>query len=537
MTSMRTIKGRLASVVVGLLLVTTVAWSAPADARLSLAAMEGDIEAVRTLIDQGVDVNAPQGDGTSALHWAASRNDLEMTQLLLEAGADVGARTRLGDMTPLFMAARSGNASIIEALAEANADATSASTIGTTALMLAAGAGSPDAVRALLNAGASVNAKDLNQGQTALMFAAASGREDVIRVLAENGAELDVASLVPTRRKPAARAAGNTAAPRRGRGGPPKPLALGGLTAMHFAAREGHLDAVRALVEAGADVNVSTASDAMSTLTLAIVNGRLEMAKYLLEQGADPNPPSTEGATALFATVDIKWAPRGWYPSPRVDNEEVDYLELMQLLVDHGADVDARMKGRMWMRIVGPGGGSAFDGDTAFLRAAQANDVDAMRFLLSQGANPSITTAMGVNALLLAAGWGDQPSEGRHVAPEARLAAVRFLVEEAGLGVNSTDKDGFTPLHGAALVGDRDVIMYFVARGGDVATRANVSASAYSLNGNAAKPGTGETVADVANGPLEKTLVFPEVIDLLMALGSEFSDNCRAALCINKPRP
>jgi ankyrin repeat protein len=537
MMSMRTIESRFGYILVGLLLVTTVAWSAPADARLSLAAMEGDIETVRALIDQGADVNAPQGDGTSALHWAASRNDLAMTELLLEAGADVSARTRLGEMTPLFMAARSGNASIIEALAEAHADATSASTIGTTALMLAAGSGSADAVRALLNAGASVNAKDTNQGQTALMFAAASGREDVIRVLAENGADLDAASIVPTRRKPPSRADGNTAAPRRGRGGPPKPLALGGLTAMHFAAREGHLDAVRSLVESGADLNVRTASDAMSTLTLAIVNGRLEMAKYLLEQGADPNQSSTEGATALFATVDIRWAPRGWYPSPKLDNEEVDYLDLMKMLVDHGADIDARMKGRMWMRIVGPGGGTAYDGDTAFLRAAEANDVEAMRFLLSHGANPSITTSMGVNALLLASGWGDQPSQGRHVAPEARLAAVRFLVEEAGLDVKSTDKDGFTPLHGAALVGDKDVITYFVARGGDVATRASVSASAYSLNGNKAKPGTGETVADIANGPLEKTLVFPEVIDLLVSLGSDFSDNCRAALCINKPRP
>ena len=120
MMSMRTIESRFGYILVGLLLVTTVAWSAPADARLSLAAMEGDIETVRALIDQGVDVNAPQGDGTSALHWAASRNDLTMTELLLEAGADVSARTRLGEMTPLFMAARSGNASIIEALAEAS---------------------------------------------------------------------------------------------------------------------------------------------------------------------------------------------------------------------------------------------------------------------------------------------------------------------------------------------------------------------------------------------------------------------------------
>ncbi len=525
-------QGRFGLILVVLLFVTTVASGAAAVAPLSLAAMDGDIETVRSLIAEGADVNASQGDGTTALHWAASRNDLAMTELLLGAGADVGTRTRLGEMTPLFMAAKNGNADVIEALLGAGAEATSASTIGTTALMLAAGSGSPDAVEVLVTAGADVNARDVHQEQTALMFAAARGRSDVIRVLAEHGADLDAESKVMTRGKvvldgPTARVA---------RKGPPKPLAMGGMTALQFAAREGHISASQALVESGADVNAVTASDRMSTMTLAIVNGRYDIAKYLLEQGADPNPASTEGTTALFATVDTRWAPRGWYPSPKLDNEKVDYLELMEMLVEHGADIDAQMQGRMWMRIVGPGGGPTYRGNTAFLRAAEANDVDAMKFLLTRGANPSITGAMGVNALLLAAGWGDQPSQGRHVKPEARLDAVRFLVEEAGLDVNSTDKDGFTPLHAAALVGDRDVILYLVASGADAATRADVFATAYSLNGGKVEPGSGETVADIANGPLEKTLVFSEVIDLLMHLGSEFSDNCRAALCVNKPR-
>ncbi len=523
----------LGQILAGLLLVTTVASGAPADSRLSLAAMRGDIATLRVLLDEGVDVNAAQGDGTTALHWAASRGDLEMTGVLLDADADVNALTRLGEMTPLFMAARNGSAAIVEALLGAGADAESASTIGTTALMLAAGSGSADAVRALVEAGAPVNAKDINQGQTALMFAAAQGRADVIRVLAEHGAEVDATSLVPTRHK--------KPAPLSGGGAPmaaaqPKPLALGGMTAMQFAARQGHMDAVRALVASGADVNAKTVSDEMGTLTLAIVNGRYDIAKYLLEQGADAKPASTEGATALFTTLDTRWALRGWYPSPKVDNEETDYLELMELLVDHGADVDARMDGRMWMRIIGPGGGTTYDGHTAFLRAAQANDVVAMRFLLSRGANPSITNSTGVNALMCAAGWGHAPSQGNVVA-NGRLDAVRFLVEEVGFDVNSMQKDGFTTMHGAATVGDEEVILYLVAQGGDVAARANVFASAYSLSGEAVTPGTGETVADLANGPLEKTLVFSEVIDLLVYLGSEYSDNCRAALCINKPRP
>ena len=520
----------------GLIVLVLSSPAVAADTRLSVAAMNHDIVAVGTLIKAGADVNGAQGDGTTALHWAATHNDLAMTEMLLAAGADVRAKTRLGEMTPLFMAAKNGNADIIRALLKAGADAKAASTLGTTALMLAAGSGSKEAVEVLIKAGAPVNAKDVNQGQTALMFAAAQGRAEVIRVLAANGAELNATSLVPTRtvKKEEGEGAGGGGVRRRGNTNP-QPLALGGLTAMHFAAREGHVDAIRALVEAGADVNTVAVSDKMSPLLLAVINGQFDMAKYLLEHGADPKPASNEGATALFAVLDTQWAPRGWYPSPKLDNEKTDYLELMELLVDRGADVNARMNGRMWMRIIGPGGGPVYDGYTPFLRAAMANDVEAMKFFLSHGANPSITTVKGVNALMLAAGWDHKPSQG-HVKPESRVDAVRFLIEEVGQNVNWRDVDGYTPLHGAATVGDKDVILYLVAVGGDPAARADIRATDPALRGTKVGAGKGETVADLANGPAEKTLVFPEVIDLLMYLGSEFSDNCRAALCVNKSR-
>ena len=283
---------------VGLLLATTVALGAQTDNRISIAAMNGDTEAVRSLLQQGADINGAQGDGTTALHWAAFREDVPMARMLLNGGAKIDVTTRLGEMTPLFMAAKSGNAEILDLLVKAGADAASASTLGTTALMLAAASGSADAVKVLLGAGAPVNARDVHQGQTALMFAAASGRAEVIRVLAAAGAELDAASLVPTRlpraaprgafparqaaqdndaadpadpkpqaaaastEPPAASAAPAPAAPAalaaRRAAEPEKPLALGGMTAMQFAAREGHMEAVRAMVESGADVNAAT---------------------------------------------------------------------------------------------------------------------------------------------------------------------------------------------------------------------------------------------------------------------------------------
>src|SRR5262249_31583157 len=155
--------------------------------------------AVRKLLNEGAHLNDAQGDGMTALHWAASRGDLAITKLLLDAQANVNVKTRLNEMTPLFMAARSGNASIVDALLKAGSEAKSVSTNGTTALMLAAASGSADTVKLLIKAGASVNAHDVYQGQTALMFAAALGRTDVIRTLVENGAEVNARSLVPSR--------------------------------------------------------------------------------------------------------------------------------------------------------------------------------------------------------------------------------------------------------------------------------------------------------------------------------------------------
>jgi len=535
---------RLAQVLSGLLILTTAFSAAPADSRVANAAMDGDIAAVQSLLKQGVPVDDAQGDGMTALHWAAQRGDLAMTKLLLASKANVNATTRLNAVTPLFMAARKGNAAIIQELLNSGASVDTASTVGTTALMVAAASGNPDAVRFLLDGGADPNAKDVNQGQTAIMFAAASGRPDIVRVLADRGANLHARSLVPTRMAKNAKPAfapvvngqptqlggfpGRSAAPE-------KPLAVGGMSAMHFAAREGYIDTVRALIENGADVNLPTASDQMTPLLLAIVNGRFDIAKYLLEHGADPKPASNEEATALFTAIDVKWAPLGWYPAPKLDNENTDYLDLMKLLIEKGADVNARMNGRMWMRIVGPGGGPVYTGETPFIRAAQANDVEAVKLLLAHGANPSIPTTKGVTALMLAAGMGLRPSEG-HVKPDSRLETVRFLVEELGADVNAKDNDGFTPLHGAASVGDTDVITYLVSRGADVKARANVFAERNTSNGKPLKPGTGESVADMANGPGEKTLVYPEIVNLLMKLGSEFSDNCRSALCVNKSR-
>src|SRR4029077_1654284 len=106
--------------------------AAPADTRLSDAAMQGDQDAVRSLLAQKVDVNAPQGDGTTALHWAAYKDDIEMAKVLLSSGASVKAATRIGAITPLFMASKNGSAPMIEILLKSGADANATDEHGTT---------------------------------------------------------------------------------------------------------------------------------------------------------------------------------------------------------------------------------------------------------------------------------------------------------------------------------------------------------------------------------------------------------------------
>lgn len=518
--------GRLSQIVVGMLTVAMMASAALVNAELSVAAMKGDISTVRALLGKSADIDAPQGDGSTALHWAAYRDDWDMAQLLLEAGANVSVKTRLGGMTPLFMAAKSGNATIVELLIEAGADANSVNIeTGTTPLMLAAASGSVDAVKTLLDAGAELDATDVNQGQTALIFAAAPGRVDVIKLLAKRGADVNATSLVPTPRK--TEGAGG---PRWRRGD----LALGGMTPLQFAARDGRMEAVEALLDAGADIDKLTTSNNMSGLTIAILNAHFDVAMFLLKQGADPKPADTsEGVTALYAVIDAQWANRVWYPPPSPEQERTHYLDLIKEILKRGVDIDIRLKAKMWQRQM-HGDWVNPTGATAFWRAAQANDVDAMKLLIAAGANPSILSRDGVSALQVAAGWGYEPQTSTFI-PDARLAAVQYLVEEVGLDVNSKDKKGYTPLHGAGLTSEygTEVISYLVTMGADVNAQAHMILGGPTDPDQDVDQGTGDTIADMANGPKPHNLVHPEAVLFLEELGSPNSKNCRASTCVN----
>jgi uncharacterized protein len=421
--------------------------AAPNDARVADAAMAGDREAVRSLLKQGVDVNAAQGDGTTPLHWAARRGDVELAQMLIYAGANVRATTRLGGWTPLLMAAQLGHAKMIETLLNAGADLKTTTVHGATPLMLASAAGNPDAVRLLLSKGGDVNAAESARGETALMFAAAYNRIDAMRLLIDAGADVKRQSKVFDLKSPAnstpeedaflrnqqeglrdgargsgqraatpgAQARAERAAPASGPQRPPAPNATqaadvaggtrqfrfaelvsaqGGMSPLLFAARQGYMEAARLLLSHGADVNQISGSDATSPLLIAIINGHFDLAKVLLDAGADPRLASDNGVTPLYAVLNVQWAPKALYPQPRAYTQQrLTHIEMMKLLLDKDVDVNARLRRKVWYS------GYNFDlsgvdeiGATPFWRAAYASDVEAMRLLIAHGADPNIPT-------------------------------------------------------------------------------------------------------------------------------------------------
>ena len=490
--------------------------AAASDSPLADAAMEGDADRVRLLLEQGVALGAAQGDGMTALHWAAFRDDREVADLLLAADAEVMATTRLGGLTPLWFAAENGSAAMLDRLLTTEADVNVTTSTGATLLMAAALSGSVEAIDLLVERGAFLDARETANGQTALMFAAWENRADAIGALAGHGAHVGLMSLIVSMVEPRLDENGDPIPPRLRRRAPGGNSVMGGMTALLFAARDGHLDAVRALVESGADVNQVSGGDGTSPLVIAIANGHYTAARYLLDRRADPNLVNIDGLGPVYATVNMRFAPVSWAPNPRTDQEAVDSLDLLRALLARGADPDARIARKLWFSPtshdrswVDP------SGSTPFWRAAQSSDVDAMRILADAGADTTLATAGGTTPLMVAAGIGWAGNFTQN-APDSFLAAVRYCLE-LGADVEAADARGFTALHGAAGRGDDEMVRFLVERGARV--------DAINRDGN--------SPADMAFGPSRFFLPKPETVDLLVALGSPFQDDCRSDQCVD----
>lgn len=431
----------IARVGLAIVLAGASAFAAPATAPLADAAEKLDRPAIRALLKQRADVNTPQADGMTALHWAIYHDDREMAELLVRAGANVKAANRYG-VTPLSLACTNGSASIVTLLLKSGADPNEALPGGETPLMTAARTGALASVKALLSGGAAVDGKDASRGQTALMWAAAEGHAPVVQALIAAGA--DVHARVPS-----------------------------GFTPLLFAVREGRLDVVRVLLEAGADANEGIPNDGSkrrayggrlpqagaSALLLAVTNAHFELAGELLDAGANPNADAT-GYTVLHAITAVRKPGVGDNDPAPEGSGTMTSLALVKKLAARGANLDARMTRRANLNNT-----RANElGATPFFLAALTADAELLKTLVALGANPAITNVENSTPLMAAAGLATRsPGEDAGTEPEV-IEALQVLLD-LGADPNAVDNNGETAVHAAAYKNLPGAVKFLASKG------------------------------------------------------------------------
>jgi uncharacterized protein len=458
------------------------------------AAKAGNWETVRSLISSGArndGVNGSDNDGTRPLHWAVRADELEIADLLLKAGADATAQNRLG-LTALNLAAANGNGAMIRKLLDHGANANQVEKTGEAILMVATRSGNADAVRAILERGANPNATEPQLQSTALMIAAESGYTESVRALLEYKADIHARSrtgAAPARKMPCA---GQTGCGSHGdgivRGGLPeqgyRPPIPGDMNALMFAAREGHIDAARLLLDAGSDVNAVDKNE-ITPLFMAISNNRIPMARFLIDRGANINATDWYGRTPLFAAIEMRNVDLDYITFEHIVNAEdrKAILDFIGDLLDKKVETNIRVKEvpplRSWMYLLG--GSLAwvdFTGQTPFMLASLSGDVSTMRLLLKHGADPRLAAIGGTTPLMAAAGVNWVVDQTYDEGQESLLEAVK-LCYELGLDVNATNSMGLTALMGAANRGSDSIIEFLVSKGARLDMKDTVGRTAF----------------------------------------------------------
>ncbi len=446
-----------------------------------------------------IDVDATQGDGSTALHWAVYWDNLDLAKALLAKGADVEAATRLG-ATPLYLAAVNGNAAMLRLLVEAGADPKATVLQNEeTPLMFAARAGSVEAVQVLAEAGADLDAEDAYRGATALLFAAEQNHAAVVGWLIDHGANPNARTntvVTESRRGPA--------------------LPTGGLTGLMLAARENGIDTVKVLLAKQALVNQQSA-EGHTALLAAIQNANLDIANLLLDAGADVNLMNDRGWNPLYMAVKMRSLEKGTMPNPYVDMDGM--YAVIERLVANGANVNARLQAdtevhnsirSTWLDEAGA---------TAFLRASLCGDLKVMKLLLAHGADPRIATSDGTTALMALAGVGYTKGFMKDVGTlDESLEAMRILID-AGIDLEASNDDQVRAIHGAAHKNFVQGIQMLVDAGADLTAHSN-------RKGQFQGEGTleGNTVLDWADGfqtGMESAIYNAEAVELLEKLLKE----------------
>ncbi len=519
-------------------------------APLHLASRGGNAVVARLILEAGADPNLFTTTGATALHFAADSDAAEMVRILVEYGADVDTRDTFAERTPLMFAAVRGADRAVKALLEAGAD--------------------PSLVTRVKDYEVIDQANRAERQQRARVRAAAEEPEEEEEV---EEASPTLPSRAPNpaaaaQRQPQQTGAPGQQTPAAGEESEPKPepaeppvQALsssqqigrqGGFAALHYAARQGHRSTAALLIDGGAELNQPTAGDQSTPVLVAVINGNYDLGRDLLERGADPNLLSDDGAGPLFATLNIEWSLRTWYPQPQAfRQQETDYLHLMRLLLEAGADPNQRTSTHIWYAAYNAGRmGVDFTGATPFWRAAYAADVEAMRLLVAHGADHNISTLKlpsrrrffdpnfpdtrpdeapadpsglppvpvggpAVHPLHAASGVGfgtSRVAQQHRSVPDGWLPAVRYLVDELGVDPNLRDHDGFTAIHHSAARGDNATILFLVSRGADIGAISR----------------RGQTTADLANSPEQRAQPLPATVALLEKLGSANNHQCRS---------
>ena len=460
---------RLPTIIMALLIAAPL-FAAPPDTQLIDAVRTGDRAAALKLIEQRVNVNTAMADGTTPLHWAVHRNDGDMVDRLIKAGANVNARNEYGS-SPLMEAASDGNTSLIEKLLKAGADPNAPGVDGMTALMIVARSTNVKAATLLMEHGANVNALENQKKQSALMWAAAQNQGPMVRELIAHGANVNQRALVNVtatalfaNANPLDWPSNVSTEPRA------QPRAPGGMTPLLYATREGCLECVKAMVEAGADKDLID-PEGVTPLIMAISNFHFDVAAYLIKAGANVDKWDLWGRSPIYCAVDLNTIPHGGRADqPSLD--ETTSLQVIDMLLDAGANPNLQLKLLPPYRNLGADRGvdrMLTIGTTPLLRAAKALDAPAVAALVKHGARLDIPNNQGITPVMAAAGMGsvDADTRGVYTTEDTaqRSVATLDILLKAGADVNSIDPRGQVPLHAAAFWGWNAAVEFLVAHG------------------------------------------------------------------------